>query len=338
MGRRCRQIFFFIAAFSFLRGFQVGFVSEGSLGIGFIGDLLSAGNKSDQRAFPTTTTTTTVPFSEVMNERRQLLASSCRDSKPGPQGKISLISLHLSSLLPADPAGQRPEWLLYCPVYKAASSNWFHRMTLLSGAANQLKPGAALDQVRNPMDRLVSAYRNKLECRPGKEYYYKEHGQKAVQSYRRAGKLRFGEERYKEMQQLHQQCHTEVEPTFWEFVQYVLTHPSGDPHWKPFTQVCTVCSVIYDYILHFEDLDVEEEQMLDQLGLRKAFPPVRLNAVKKVEGDGPSVTERYMQMLRPEEWRRLVSLYSRDATMFGYNNDIEQLGKSLREKWGTSTQ
>ena len=30
---------------------------------------------------------------------------------------------------------------------KAASSNWFHRMTLLSGGADQLKPGAALDQV-----------------------------------------------------------------------------------------------------------------------------------------------------------------------------------------------
>ncbi len=64
------------------------------------------------------------------------------------------------------------------------------------------------------MDRLVSAYRNKLECRAGKEYYYRvikssekkcnfvtavkfwqEHGQKAVQSYRRAGKLNFGEER-----------------------------------------------------------------------------------------------------------------------------------------------
>ena len=136
-------------------------------------------------------------------------------------------------------------------VCQAASSNWFHRMTLLSGGAYLLKPGAALDQVynkeintkkkfvmifvssskvawkvtgsrgrpwrkiqqlisgtshssfivvidnqmplhiyplvimsilrqvfstnqvRNPMDRLVSAYRNKLECRAGKEYYYK---------------------------------------------------------------------------------------------------------------------------------------------------------------------
>ena len=44
-----------------------------------------------------------------------------------------------------------------------------------------------------------------------------------------------------------------------------------------------------------------------------------------------------LQMLRPEEWRRLVSLYSMDAAMFGYNNDIDQLGRALQEKWRTST-
>ena len=58
-------------------------------------------------------------------------------------------------------------------------------------------------------------------------------------------------QRYKEMRNSHQDCHTEVpdlsdllkyfyplevEPSFWEFVQYVLAHPAGDPHWKPFTQ------------------------------------------------------------------------------------------------------
>ena len=34
-------------------------------------------------------------------------------------------------------------------LFQAASSNWFHRMTLLSGGAHLLKPGAALDQVYN---------------------------------------------------------------------------------------------------------------------------------------------------------------------------------------------
>ena len=101
-----------------------------------------------------------------------------------------------------------------------------------------LKQVFSTNQVRNPMDRLVSAYRNKLECRAGKEYYYKvsryyhkkknivmrktilnriskypkmpsewpfyalvrlqEHGRKAVESYRKAGKLKFGEERWRQ--------------------------------------------------------------------------------------------------------------------------------------------
>ena len=170
------------------------------------------------------------------------------------------------------------------------------------------------NQVRNPMDRLVSAYRNKLECRAGKEYYYKVkryyHKKKNIvirktilnwifknaqngllcslfkgKSCRSMEKKLFRvteklansnserkgvdknseivslnhlkhfmkNQRYKEMRNSHQDCHTEVpdlsdllkhfhsvemEPSFWEFVQYVLAHPTGDPHWKPFTQVC----------------------------------------------------------------------------------------------------
>ena len=35
---------------------------------------------------------------------------------------------------------------------------------------------------------------------------------------------------------------------------------------------------------------------------------------------------------------RLVSLYNRDATMFGYNNDVNKLGKALQETWKTLTQ
>lgn len=365
MGKRWRQIIFFFAAFFLLRGIQLGLIGDVEIGRS-IYDFFSE-DKSDRNVSFQHATTPVVPFSEVMLTRRRLLTFQCSTLKPGPQGKISLISLHLSNLVP-DNAASRPEWLLYCPVYKAASSNWFHRMTLLSGGAYLLKPGAALDQVawkvtgskgrpwrkiqqlisgtshssfivvRNPMDRLVSAYRNKLECRAGKEYYYKEHGKKAVQSYRKAGKLKFGEERYKKMRNSHQDCHTEVEPSFWEFVQYVLAHPTGDPHWKPFTQVCSVCSVTYDYILHFENLDVEEEEMLQELGLREAFPPLRLNAVKKVEGEETSVTESYIQMLMPEDWKSLVSLYSRDAVMFGYDQQIEQLDKSLQEKWRANTQ
>ena len=74
MGRRCRQILLFIAAFSFLRGLQVGFVSEDSLRISYIGDLLS-GNKSDDSAHATTTA---IPFSEVRKSTSRLKSAPLR--------------------------------------------------------------------------------------------------------------------------------------------------------------------------------------------------------------------------------------------------------------------
>ena len=43
-------------------------------------------------------------------------------------------------------------------------------------------------------------------------------------------------------------------------------------------------------------------------------------------------------MLMPEDWMRLVSLYSKDAAMFGYDQHIEQLDKALQEKWRANTQ
>ena len=40
-----------------------------------------------------------------------------------------------------------------------------------------------------------------------------------------------------------------------------------------------------------------------------------------------------MEFLKIPRNLGIVSLYSRDATMFGYNNDIDQLGRALQEKW-----
>ena len=83
MGRRCRQILLFVAAFSFL-----SFLSEGHLRIEYIGDLFSSGNKSDDSGLATTPT---IPFSEV---RKTAL-------KGAPLGKYALnrASLRKTALI-----------------------------------------------------------------------------------------------------------------------------------------------------------------------------------------------------------------------------------------------
>ena len=73
----------------------------------------------------TTVATTPVPFPRVMASRRAMVAASCRLA-PLALRRVDLVSLHLPSLQ-ARVQGARVDWLLWCPVYKAASSNWFHR-------------------------------------------------------------------------------------------------------------------------------------------------------------------------------------------------------------------
>ena len=52
--------------------------------------------------------------------------------------------------------------------------------------------------VRHPFERLVSAYRDKLERKHAKNYltdfYYTSYGRKIVQKYRKRALLKFGDE------------------------------------------------------------------------------------------------------------------------------------------------
>jgi hypothetical protein len=106
--------------------------------------LFDLGNATSVPALRATTAPST-PFPVLMAARRARLSAACRQGAP-PLGKIGLVSLHLPELGVGPSAGQ-PEWLLYCPVYKAASSNWFQRMVVLAGRAGDLRPGVALDQL-----------------------------------------------------------------------------------------------------------------------------------------------------------------------------------------------
>ena len=92
-----------------------------------------------------------------------------------------------------------------------------------------------------------------------------------------------------------------------------------------------MCEVRYNYILHFEHLDEEEEQMLEELGLRESFPPVVLNREGRPREGG--VSQTYLGMLQHEDWRRLRSLYSKDTSMFGYTQEVEELGMALELQW-----
>merc|ERR1719427_2630386 len=116
--------------------------------------------------------------------------------------------------------------LVWCPVYKAASTNWMHNLLHLAGKKEEdinkiikdhpnqpndqariVAPVSSLSNierisrkedprllliVRHPFDRLVSAFRDKLEqchgpenCTLKNNWYYKQYGRKIVSMYRK---------------------------------------------------------------------------------------------------------------------------------------------------------
>ena len=138
--------------------------------------------------------------------------------------------------------------------------------------------------------------------------------------FREAGRRVFGKESYQEMSEKHSPCRTGLEPTFWEFVQFVLKHQLSDDHWRPFSQACNVCSMQYRFIIKFERLQEEERELMEILGMKEKFPPMFL----KMNSGRENATEKYLKMIRKEDCMGLRKMYKKDIETFGYREDVEK--------------
>lgn len=150
---------------------------------------------------------------------------------------------------------------------------------------------------RHPLTRLVSAYRNKLQ--PGTrtvEYFIKEYAK--VISSKARGSWQSGD----------------PDPTFSEFVKYLINTrmENFDEHWMPVALRCRVCQVPHDFILHYEDLEVDWEQFLKEVNITEN---IKLPWENKGHGDIAS----YYHNISREDLAGLYRKYEADFLMFGYS-------------------
>ncbi|NXJ68035.1 CHSTE sulfotransferase, partial [Rostratula benghalensis] len=183
------------------------------------------------------------------------------------------------------PAGQRRTVLrhllvndkyrfLYCYVPKVACSNWKRILKVLDGALESVDVKLKMDHksdlvflgdmkpdeisyrlknyykfifVRNPMERLLSAYRNKFG--EIKEYQQK-YGVEIVRRYRKNGGNSAGDD-----------------VTFSEFLQYLLDEEAErmNEHWMPIYNLCQPCAVRYDFIGSYERLNADANRVLQRI-------------------------------------------------------------------------
>ncbi|XP_063599164.1 carbohydrate sulfotransferase 11-like [Penaeus indicus] len=223
--------------------------------------------------------------------------------------------------------------LVWCNVFKAASSTWLYNFLLMAGISQKViktsgsspvevarrraypRPsveelGAAVASanatafliVREPFRRLLSAFRDKIES--NRQPYYRPlrcHIQTRV-----GGRPRRG---------------VDCQPSFPEFVDYLLAErakgSAPNEHWAPYYSFCSPCQLPLDYVLRFESLPEEEAFLVAKVpGLSTIVHPRRLHSSHT---DYEAVTQHYFSQLSRTKLLGLYEIYKRDFEIFDYD-------------------
>lgn len=217
---------------------------------------------------------------------------------------------------------------LYCYVPKVACSNWKRVLKVLSGALDNVKVSIKMDHrsdlvflgslkpaeikyrlkhyfkfmfVREPMARLLSAYRNKF----GEiESYQRKYGVEIIKRYRK-GFVRDSKTAGDDV-------------TFDEFVRYLLDEDAErmNEHWMPMYNLCQPCAVSYDFIGSYENLERDAEYVLQRI---KAPPSVHFPERQAWYKPITAETLHYYLCSLPQRLlKELLPKYILDFSLFAY--------------------
>ncbi|XP_075047847.1 carbohydrate sulfotransferase 14-like [Mixophyes fleayi] len=199
---------------------------------------------------------------QILRDIRNRTMSSVCTQKNMPHSVWELPSSQRRTLLKHIIVNDKYKFL-YCYVPKVACSNWKRVLKVLDGHLENVDVKLKMDHksdlvflsdlsvekikyrlkyyfkfmfVRDPMERLLSAYRNKFG--EIKEYQQR-YGVEIVKRYRKNPGLSKGDD-----------------VTFSEFLQYLLDEDVErmNEHWMPIYNLCQPCAVPYDFIGSYERL------------------------------------------------------------------------------------
>ncbi|KAM6973333.1 carbohydrate sulfotransferase 8 [Aplochiton taeniatus] len=275
-------------------------------------------------------------LAQTQESRQQLLSEVCAKYQPNA-GKRPLAPSQVARVYVED------RWrLLYCEVPKAGCSNWKRVLMVLSGRArsthlishnvthyaNHLRQLDSYDPfartqklnsynrvifVREPFERLVSAYRDKFES--PNPFYHSVYGRPIIKQYRANATLTAQR--------------TGAGVTFREFVRYLVDiHRSigMDIHWLPVSQLCIPCMLHYTFIGKFENMGEEANFLLQSIGAPKnlTFPNFK-DRNPHEERTSFKITQRYFGQLSATQRQKVYDLYYMDYQMFNYPKPFEDL-------------
>ncbi|XP_059845226.1 carbohydrate sulfotransferase 14 [Hypanus sabinus] len=264
------------------------------------------------------------PDYQIIQEiRNRTLQSVCKQ-KTMPQSILDLTSSQRRTLLKHILVNDEYKFL-YCYVPKVACSNWKRVIKVLSGVLDNVHVQIKMDHkndlvflgdlknseikyrlkhyykfmfVRDPMERLLSAYRNKF----GEVVdYQRRYGMEIVRRYRKS----IGQSKGDDV-------------TFSEFLQYLVDEDveTMNEHWMPVYNLCQPCAVTYDYIGSYERLHSDAHHVLQNIGATDSVEfPERQAWYKPVTKE---ILHYYLCKVPQELLLELLPKYILDFSLYAY--------------------
>ncbi|XP_056451520.1 carbohydrate sulfotransferase 11-like [Gadus chalcogrammus] len=265
----------------------------------------------------------------ALRGRRELLEEACLSQT---RKRRVLSPDDLRHLIVDDKHG-----LIYCYVPKVACTNWKRVLMVLTGdgrysdplaipaheahVAGNLRtlsefPAAEINRrlrsylkfvfVREPFERLVSAYRNKF-TRSYNEAFHKRYGTKIIRRHRpgaRPGAVEAG-----------------ADVSFREFIQYLVDPRTQreeplNEHWERVHSLCHPCLIHYDVVGKYETLEPDSQAVLALAGVQGS---VRFPSSGKSARTDRDMAARFFQDVSPFLQKKLVNMYRMDFLLFNYS-------------------
>ena len=158
--------------------------------------------------------------------------------------------------------------------------------------------------VRNPLDRSVSGFKEKLHNPNGNKHYEYHLGSKILRALRPSA--------------TESEIQTGKGVTFQEYVTYVTNVHMDDQHFENYQDHCYPCIIDFDYIVKLETAESDGKYIINEhLSGYGADSLANINS----SNGGATMRKPLPEFVNitSEMLRELSSVYSRDLDMFAYS-------------------
>ncbi|XP_042862492.1 carbohydrate sulfotransferase 11-like [Penaeus japonicus] len=268
---------------------------------------------------------------EVFEQRSKVLLDGCAKMDSG-KGVLNP---------PLDPIYQSNLWLkdhglIYCPINKVGSTTWITNLLKMAGEDTRhgrgrvrkiysaplglrqrksfMKKAMRMIIVRNPLDRLLSAFRDKMLhiiCK---------------------------ENQFMVMQKMISTKYSDPDtptdpagrPSFRQFLMFIREEMEKfwaskgqhevNNHWKPFWWYCAPCHFEYNAVAHMETLSEDQEYIIRETKLYGKLNNTRTHSSKNDHFTSTrEATKWYFGQIPRSLLEEIIRLYQPDFDLFGYS-------------------